>query len=71
MKEGVIFNSMLGVSMGWMHRGHPGPATTVPTVPQEDSTMQTIPIQGLRAVIRQVQEGAGHERRLVSLWPGQ
>ena len=43
MKEGVIFNAMLGVSMGWMHRGHP--ATTVPTVPQEDSTMQTIPIQ--------------------------
>ena len=69
MKEGVIFNAMLGVSMGWMHRGHP--ATAVPTVPQEDSAMQTIPIQGLRVAIRHVQEGAGHERRLVSLWPGQ
>ena len=69
MKEGVIFNAMLRVSMGWMHRGHP--ATIVPTVPQEDSAMQTIPIQGLRVVIRYVQEGAGHERRLVSLWPGQ
>ena len=69
MKEGVIFDAMLGVSMGWMHRGHP--ATTVPTVPQEDSAMQTIPIQGLRVVIRQVQEAASHERRLTSLWPGQ